>query len=419
MTAPLAPGPRARRLHARSRPGPAASGKPPRNLGLQEESIPEIQSILDRSVARGDLPFAVGICASSDRTIFSGAAGEAAPGLPAAPDTVIRAFSATKGVCATAMMLLVDRGKLDIETPVEEILPEFARIQVLERIENGVPVLRRPKVRATIRHLATHSSGLEHDFWNQDVMDYVAATGHPGLLDGKREALFYPMMTDPGTRWAYSMGPDWIGLVIEAIDGRRIEDFAREEVLIPLGMHDTDVHLRTPMAERLAGVSARNDAGDLVPTRIDLPVAPEIFPFGSSLYTTAADYIRLLRMLLGRGVLEGTRLMRPETVDFMLQDHLNGLGFRRLRSVAPAFVGDVDFFEGTRKSHSLGFFRNDEDIPGMRRAGSQSWAGVCNNHFWFDPKSDLAAVLFTQSLPFLDPRYMQTYQAFERAVYAG
>jgi methyl acetate hydrolase len=61
--------------------------------------------------------------------------------------------------------------------------------------------------------------------------------------------------------------------------------------------------------------------------------------------------------------------------------------------------------------------RNEEDIPGMRRAGSQSWAGVLNSHYWFDPTSDLAAVIMTQSLPFVEPRWMKTYEAFERAAY--
>jgi CubicO group peptidase (beta-lactamase class C family) len=62
--------------------------------------------------------------------------------------------------------------------------------------------------------------------------------------------------------------------------------------------------------------------------------------------------------------------------------------------------------------------RNEADIPGMRRGGSQSWAGVLNSHYWFDPASDVAAVIMTQSLPFVEPRWMKTYEAFERATYA-
>jgi CubicO group peptidase (beta-lactamase class C family) len=87
-------------------------------------------------------------------------------------------------------------------------------------------------------------------------------------------------------------------------------------------------------------------------------------------------------------------------------------------TVAPPVTADFDPFPGTTKTHSFGFMRNEADIPGMRRAGSQSWAGVLNSHYWFDPASDLAAVIMTQSLPFVEPRWMKTYEAFERSAYA-
>ena len=84
----------------------------------------------------------------------------------------------------------------------------------------------------------------------------------------------------------------------------------------------------------------------------------------------------------------------------------------------PPITADCDPFAGTRRTHSFAFFRNEEDIPGMRSAGSQSWAGALNTHFWFDLKSDIAAVLLTQSLPFVEPRFVSLYGDFERAVYA-
>jgi CubicO group peptidase (beta-lactamase class C family) len=89
-----------------------------------------------------------------------------------------------------------------------------------------------------------------------------------------------------------------------------------------------------------------------------------------------------------------------------------------MMTAAPPISADFDPFPGTVKTHSFGFMRNESDIPGRRRAGSQSWAGVLNTHYWIDPASDLAAVIMTQTLPFVEPPLMATYEAFERAAYA-
>ena len=108
-------------------------------------------------------------------------------------------------------MILIDRGKLNPETPVKEILPEFGKIQVLERFDGDRPILRAPRTNATVRHLATHTSGLEYEFWNGEMANYLAKTGHPSILSGLKSAMFYPMMTDPGTRWGYGPSIDLAG----------------------------------------------------------------------------------------------------------------------------------------------------------------------------------------------------------------
>lgn len=205
------------------------------------------------------------------------------------------------------------------------------------------PKMRAPRVNATLRHLATHTSGLAYEFWNADMPKYLEMTQHPSILSGLNVSLKYPLMFDPGERWAYGMG--------------------------------------------------------------------------HALYSTAPDYMRFLRMFLNKGTLEGARILSEASVQTMLQNHIGSTPIPYLTSTAPPLTADVDFFPGKRKSHSLGFMRFDEDIPGMRRAGSQGWAGVLNSHYWFDPKSNLAGVLMTQSLPFIEPRYAATYEAFERAAY--
>jgi methyl acetate hydrolase len=140
---------------------------------------------------------------------------------------------------------------------------------------------------------------------------------------------------------------------------------------------------------------------------------------GHSLYSTASDYMNFLRMFLNRGEFGGKRLLKESSVEWMLADRLQGLNFRKMVTVTPPITADCGPFPRTRRPHSFGFFRLEEDVPGMRSAGSQGWAGVLNTHFWFDPRKDVAAVIMTQSLPFLERRFADTYTKFERAVYGA
>jgi len=378
----------------------------------------QLQAVLDRAVAQGDVPFAVAMTGNGRGVTWSGTAGERSPGQPATLDTVFRIFSMTKAVGSTAAMIMIERGKLAMDTPVQDILPEFAEIKVLDGFDGDVPRLRAPRTRATLRHLATHTSGLVYEFWNTDVPRYMAATGHPTIISGLKAAMNYPMVFDPGTRWDYGIGIDWLGRAVEAVDGRRIDRFCAEEIFQPLDMVDTGFEVTPDMAGRLAGVKARGEDGQFVDFDLAPPSQPEFYGMGHALYSTAPDYMRFLRMFLNRGALDGQRVLSAASVEAMLANAIGDLRMGLLTTSAPPVTADAEFFPGRQKSHSFGFMRMEEDVPGMRRAGSQAWAGVLNSHYWFDPAADLAGVLMTQSLPFAEPRFMATYDAFERAAYA-
>jgi CubicO group peptidase (beta-lactamase class C family) len=118
----------------------------------------------------------------------------------------------------------------------------------------------------------------------------LAKTGHPTILSGLKMAMFYPMMTDPGTRWGYGPGIDWLGLMVEKIDGRRIDQFCREEIFEPLGMADTAFEVSDAMAKRLAAVKIRGEDGTFGPFEIAPPSKPEVYGMGHALYSTAPDY---------------------------------------------------------------------------------------------------------------------------------
>lgn len=379
----------------------------------------QLQDVLDAAVAAQDVPFVVGMVGNSEGILFEGTAGNAAAGRAADINTVFRIFSMTKGIGSLAAMILIDRGELSLDTPVDEVLPAWGRMQVLDGWDGEVPRLRAPKTRATLRHLATHTSGAEYEFWNAEMPKYMEATGHPTVLSGLNQSLEEaPLMSDPGTRWGYGPSIDWLGKMVEAVSGQSIVDFCQENIFDPLGMTSTGFEVTDDMAPRLADVKARGEDGVFAPFELAPPSKPEFYGMGHALYATAPDYMRFLRMILNKGTLDGARILSPEAVAEMTADQMNGLTLTRMVTMAPPVTADFDPFPGTRVTHSVAFMRNEEDIPGKRSAGSQAWAGVLNSHYWIDPAKDLAAVIMTQSLPFVEERFMKTYDAYERAVYA-
>lgn len=172
------------------------------------------------------------------------------------------------------------------------------------------------------------------------------------------------------------------------------------------------------MAARLSGVGMRGEDGKFGDFAIAPPSNPEFYGMGHALYSTAPDYPQFLRMHLNKGELNGKRILSEAGLQTMLANQIGSLPVTCLKSVTPVSA-DAEFFPGKRKSHSMAFMRFEEDIPGMRAAGSQGWAGMLNSHYWWDPRNDVAGILMTQSLPFVEPRFISVYESFEREVYRG
>ncbi|MCB1340436.1 MAG: beta-lactamase family protein [Pseudooceanicola sp.] len=377
-----------------------------------------LQGVLDTAVAKAQVPFVVAMTATAQGATFSGAAGEAAPGRAANERTAFRIYSMTKAIGSAAAMILVDRGLLTLDTPVSEALPQWNALRVIEGWDGDTPRLRAPRTQATVRHLMTHTSGLEYEIWNADLLRWYRATGHPLVTSGKRAALAMPLASDPGTRWGYGPSTDWLGQVVEAVDGRRIDAFCRDELFAPLGMPDTAFE-PDGLEDRLATVSRRTGDGGFAAMPMGPPRAPEFYGMGHALYSTAPDYLRFLRMVLNGGALDGQRVLSPEAVRTMSTDQMRGLTLIPMVSADPRVSADLPLAPGPAPTHTAAFVRTETDVAGKRHAGSLGWAGICNTHYWIDPKAGIAAVLMTQSLPFLEPGMVRLYGAFERAVYAG
>jgi methyl acetate hydrolase len=334
-------------------------------------------------------------------------------------DTVLAIFSATKPVTGTAVLQLVETGELDLDAPAREYAPAIGDLRVLEGFgADGEPRLRAPRSEPTTRQLMTHTAGFGYDFFDEDYRRLAEEHGQPGVTTATHASLRTPLLFDPGTRWAYGSGVDWAGQVVEGITGRRLGDVLRERVLEPLGMADTAFTLTEELRGRKATMHRRKGVGDYRPSGFELPADPEVHMGGHGLWSTAADYLRFLRMWLDDGSAPGGQVLRPATVEMATRNHLDpGLLIGPLHSVVPALSDDVEFFPGVPKTWGLTFMVNEEDTATGRPAGALAWAGLANLYFWIDRAHGVAGFWGTQVLPFGDPRCLEGYLAFETAVY--
>jgi CubicO group peptidase (beta-lactamase class C family) len=266
-----------------------------------------------------------------------------------------------------------------------------------------------------VRELMAHTSGLSYDVWNADILRYDTELGVPGIASGLRATLLNPLACDPGTRVEYGTGVDWAGLVVEAIAGRPLDEHFEAEIFEPLGMCDTGIARTEDQVRRTAPVVERRDDGSFHVTSLGYPETLEFVTGGGCLYTTAGDWLRLQRALLCGGALDGSRILRPASVDEMFRNQSGALELEVLRSFVPILSRDADFGPGVH--WGLGMTLNADARAAGRGQGSGWWCGIFNTYFWIDRPAGITAALYLQTVPFFDPPAVALYDAFERAVY--
>jgi len=384
--------------------------------------LPRVDQLLKIATDRGDVPGVVAMAATREGPVYQAAFGKRA--LPDGPrmtaDTVFWIASMTKAITSTAALQLVEQGKLSLDRPIAEVLPELAAPQVLEGFDAaGEPQLRPARRPITLRHLITHTAGFVYDIWNPEMGRYMERTGVPGIISCQNAALMLPLVFDPGDRWDYGINIDWVGKAVERASGQTLGDFFAEHIFGPIGMKDTAFTLSSERRARLVGMHARGADGALGPIPFELPEEPEFQMGGGGLYGTAADYLAFERVFLNRGHANGRQVLRPETVQQMSENAIGGLDVRLLKTAVPAYSNDAEFFPGMLKKWSLGFMISTEAVPGGRGPGSLAWAGLGNTYFWIDPAKGIAGVILMQLIPFADPKAVALLEDFERALYAA
>jgi len=322
-----------------------------------------------------------------------------------APDSLFRVYSMTKPIIGVATMILVQDGKLRLDQPLSDILPAFGKMNVI--VDGDVAKTRPAANPITIRHLITHTSGLSYHINSSPMAAVYRQNGlrpgdrskepRPGELPPAHDLVEFgarlaklPLEFDPGTKWQYSFGADLMGLVIQTVSGMPLLDFLRTRIFTPLKMVDTDFVAPANKVARLTSVYTK--------TKTDLVVSDDrkSSPFardrdlpsgGGGLVSTARDYVRFCDMLLNDGMLDGHRILKPETL---------AIARSNLMPPGPVFglLGKPNGFGALMQVVLPG-----GELPGGEPAGSYGWSGAAGTTMWIDPVNAVTAVLMVQFMP--------------------
>jgi CubicO group peptidase (beta-lactamase class C family) len=380
----------------------------------------DINRLLNQSIERREIAGAVAMAARGGKVFYEHAVGKRAlsSDREMTLDSVFWIASMTKAITAAAAMQMVEQGKLSLDAPIAGVLPDLDEPQVLEGFSiDGAPKLRPARRPITLRHLLTHTAGFCYDMWNGDMLRYLQVSGLPRISSGKNDALKTPIASDPGTRWEYGTNIDFAGKAVEVVSGLRLDVYLRDHLLEPLGMRDTGFKLTPELRERRVGMHTRNGDKSLLEIPHEVEQNPEFHVGGSGLYGTAPDYIKFAQMILNEGQCAAGRILQPQTIALMRQNHIGELNMTQMKSSLPALTNDIEFYPGTDKKWGLSFMINTAPSPEGRSAGSLSWAGLANTYYWIDPVQDVTGVMMMQVLPFGDEQCLAAFTDFERGIY--
>lgn len=366
--------------------------------------------VKERYLDSGKLPHAQLLIAHRGEIVHFSSQGRAREGADAAigEDTLFRIASMTKPVTSLAFMMLVEGGKVALDTPVHHVLPEFARLAVYNGGGAGVPFLTRPLARPMLMvDLLRHTSGLTYGFQNRTNIDAAYREGkienwHGNLtLDEFVAALGeLPLEFSPGEAWNYSVSTDVLGAVVQRVAGLPLDEFFAQRIFAPLGMNDTffqvpaDKLHRLPDCYAMAPGKGRElfDRGE----KSLWAMKPRLVSGGGGLVSSSHDYHRFCSMLLAGGALEGERIISRKTIELMTLNHLPGNGDL-------AHWSKSLFSEATNAGvgFGLGFAVNIDPaanlIAGSR--GEYYWGGMYSTAFFIDPVEAVHMVFMTQLAP--------------------
>jgi CubicO group peptidase (beta-lactamase class C family) len=383
-------------------PGVVSSAQAPASPS-QADRLARIDRTLQQYVDENRMAGAVALVLRDGQPVYERAVGwsDREAGRKMTTDTIFRIASQTKAITSTAILILLEEGRLSLNEPVSHFIPSFAKTTVAVRGENGV-AMTSAKRAITIKDLLTHTAGISYGTDSQVASLYEAkglgpAAGLGWYTADKTEPICdtmerlgtLPFVAQPGDAWVYGYNTDVLGCVVERASGMPLDEFVRTRVTGPMGMKDTQFFLPAQQRGRLAAVYGSGSDGKIVRAPegargqgqyVDGP--RRSFAGGAGLLSTARDYARFLEMIRNGGSVDGVRILAPRTVDLMTSNQVGTL------------------HSSTGLGFGLGFETTDRyGANGMDAVGSFGWGGAYGTVYRVDPQARLVIVLMIQLLP--------------------
>ena len=388
--------------------------------GIDYSKLGLIDSIINEGISKNQLNGVVTILIKDNQLVQWKGYGylDKESKKPMPKDAIFRIMSQTKALTSTGIMILYEQGKIYLDEPIGDFIPEFKNQKVIDKYNAAdttyttVPAKRN----ITFRDLLTHSSGLDYaDIGTPTGNAIYAKAKIPSglgyfdvsLLDRMKALGKLPLMFQPGEKWQYSLGSDLLGCLIEVISKQSLEEFLTRNIFRPLGMNDTYFNLPQSKASRLTTVYTEDSLHNVIKWSHtfrhidpDYPLMKKgYFAGGAGLSSTAWDYAIFMQMMLNGGIYNGHRILSPRTVQLMTSPQLDYV------------YNGADWF-------GLGFGITSAKSANRnpRNEGSFNWGGYYGTVYWADPKAHLVCLIMTQQTP---NTYGIFFQKVENVIYSS
>ena len=360
---------------------PAQSITKPKSVGLNSDSLKLAESVMQKYVDEGKLAGISTMVIKNGKMVERANFGYAdlETKKPVEDNTIFRIFSMTKPITATALMMLYEEGKFQLDDKVSKFIPGFAGTKVYKSVDKSF-ILENQVNEITIRNLLTHTSGISYGWDPKSYVDSLYRVTKVGGWDGtigeKVKILTgLPLNFQPGTEWKYGLSIDVIGYLVEVLSGKPLDVYMKTRIFDPLKMEDTGFFVPKEKLGRLSQMNRLDKEGVLKSSDGGFNKPVTLFSGGGGLVSTMNDYARFCRMLLNGGTLDGKKILKPETVKMIMTNQLpktakykDGYGY--------GLAGEV-----------------------ILSTGEYSWSGAASTTFCIDPGNNMIIITYTQLMP--------------------
>ena len=369
----------------------------PESVGMSSERLARIGTALRADIDKGRIPGAVVAIARKGKLVYFEAFGylDKAAGTPMTTDAIFNIASMTKPMVTAGALMLFEEGRLPIDDPLSNYLPQFAKMRVAvmspdnSAIIDTVPAARQ----ITIQDLMRHTSGIIYGGRGTTAVHKLYPASSSSVASGAEllaKLSAAPLLYQPGTVWDYGFSIDLVGLVVERISGQSLGQYLQQRLLNPLGMVDTGFMVPPEKLARYAKALPNDPDTGRPQTLADLSKPPGFECGGGCLVSTAGDYMQFAQLLLNRGRHGNTRVLGHKTLEYMLAD--------QLPPNTKNLIGNAD---PTHADYGFGLGLAVRTTPGVVRlsgsVGDFSWPGASGTNWWGDPKEELTVVFMAHS----------------------